>query len=61
MPNKIEEGKQDASFYLRKLSKAGGARYLSVGRILPPDWHAVKIYMACQADGVIILKLIQIK
>lgn len=61
MPDKVKEKLQDKSFYLRKLTKAGGARYLSVGKILPLDWQAVKVYVGTPTDGSITLKLIQIK
>jgi len=61
MENKAGQKLQDKSFFLRKLTKAGGARYLSVGKILPPDWEAVKVYMSVTTDTSILLKLIQIK
>jgi len=61
MINETGQKLRDKSFYLRKLTKAGGARYLSVGKILPPDWQAVKVYVGTPADGIIILQLIQIK
>ena len=61
MVNKAGQVTQDKSFYLRKLTKAGGARYLSVGRILPPDWQAVKIYVSSPTNESIVLRLIQIK
>jgi len=61
MVAKTEQKKEDKSFYLRKLTKAGGARYLSVGKILPSDWQAVKVYVSLLADGSIALRLIQIK
>tara|TARA_Y100000310_G_scaffold154415_1_gene153969 strand:+ start:1540 stop:1731 length:192 start_codon:yes stop_codon:yes gene_type:complete len=35
----------DNTFYLRKLTKAGSSRYLSVGTLLPKDWTAVKVYV----------------
>lgn len=48
-------------FYVRRLNKAGGSRYLSVGKILPLDWDAVKVYVFDSPDGGILLKLIPIK
>jgi len=61
MVNETGQKPQDRSFYLRKLTKAGGARYLSVGKILPPDWEAVKVYVGTPHSGMIIMQLIQIK
>uniref|UniRef100_A0A6H1ZXS1 Uncharacterized protein n=1 Tax=viral metagenome TaxID=1070528 RepID=A0A6H1ZXS1_9ZZZZ len=46
---------------LRRLTKTGGTRSLSVGTILPPDWKAVKVFVVSIKDGVCVLKLEQIK
>jgi len=61
MDKEVKARPQDRTFYLRKLTKAGGSRYLSVGTILPQDWEAVKVYMEQLKDGVCILRLEQIK
>jgi len=46
---------------LRKLTKAGGARYLSVGTLLPQDWQAVKVYVSPVNQDIIELQLVRIK
>lgn len=58
-----EEMREKASqqFQLRKLTKAGSSRYLSVGKILPTDWQAVKVYVERLDSGVCVLRLVQIK
>jgi len=48
------------SFVLRKLSKAGAARYLSIGTILPKEWEAVKVYVVSQDATTYVLRLEQI-
>lgn len=54
-----EQGSQQ--FWVRKLTKAGGSRYLSVGTLLPADWQIVKVYLEQQGEGVCVLRLVQIK
>ncbi len=49
------------NFYIRRLNKAGGSRYLSVGKILPVDWEAVKVYVRDLPGGWVELLLVQIK
>lgn len=49
------------SYQIRKISKSGNTRYLSVGRVLPPDWVVVKLYVISLASGVCVLRLEQIK
>lgn len=61
MGNELKSKPQDKSFYLRKLTKAGSARYLSVGAILPRDWVAVKVFVWQVDSGAYILRLEQIK
>ncbi len=56
----VKEKPKDESFYLRKLAKSGGSRYLSVGKILPEDWQAVKVYVIQLKKGICVLKLEQI-
>ncbi len=58
---KAEQKPQDKTFHLRKLTKAGSSRYLSVGTLLPQDWSAVKVYVEQLSGGVCVLKLEQIK
>jgi len=48
-------------FTVRKLAKSGNSRYLSVGKILPPSWVAVKLTVQKLEEGVCVLKLEQIK
>jgi len=45
------------SFYPRKVVKQGGARTISVGKILPSDWQMVKISVVERAERVCVLKL----
>ena len=48
-------------FTIRKLAKSGNSRYISVGKILPMEWEAVKIVVERIDKGVCILRLEQIK
>ena len=48
-------------FTIRKLAKSGNSRYISVTKILPPDWEAVKVVIESLDKGVCVLKLEQIK
>ncbi len=48
-------------FWIRKLTKAGGSRYLSIGTLIPTDWQVVKVYLEKQTEGVCVLRLVQIK
>ena len=48
-------------FFVRKLTKAGGSKYLSIGSILPTDWEACKVIVERLDGGVYILRLEQIK
>jgi len=36
--------------FLRTLTKSGGSRYLSVGKILPQDWTNVKVIVEYQGE-----------
>ena len=45
------------SFYPRKVVKQGGARTISVGKILPPDWLMVKISVVEKTEGSVYLRL----
>ena len=48
-------------FAIRKLSKSGNTRSMSIGTILPPDWVAVKVIILKSGEGVVYLMLEQIK
>ena len=48
-------------FTIRKLSKSGNSRSMSIGTILPPNWVAVKVIILGKYEGVIDLRLEQIK
>ena len=57
----IVEGKDKQIFHLRKLTKSGSSRYLSVGTILPSNWLAVKVFVIVKGENVFVLRLEQIK
>lgn len=40
---KVKKLIETPSFYHRKVAKSGGSRYLTVSKILPPDWLIVKV------------------
>lgn len=48
-------------FHLRKLTRAGSARYLGVGTILPKDWEAVKVYVEDMSASQCILRIVPIR
>jgi len=48
-------------FYIRRLTKSGASRYLSIGTLLPLDWQAVKVYVEQLDKGICVLRLVQIK
>lgn len=50
-----------SQYHIRKLARSGNSRYLSVGKILPADWVAVKVFVVSQDRGVATLRLEQIK
>ena len=43
--------------YIRKLTKSGNTRYLSIGTIIPAEWENIKIVVEEQSKDVCILKL----
>jgi len=45
------------SLYPRKVVKQGGARTISIGKILPSSWLMVKITVMERSDSVYVLKL----
>ena len=48
-------------FYIRKLGQRGKARSMSVGKMLPGDWVAVKVTVEKLSEGVCELRIEQIK
>jgi len=48
-------------FTIRKLAKSGNSRYLSVSKLIPSDWQAVKVFVEKLEGGVCVLRLEQIK
>ncbi|GAH53680.1 unnamed protein product [marine sediment metagenome] len=48
-------------FTIRKLSRSGNSRSMSIGTILPASWIAVKVIVLRSSEGVIELRLEQIK
>jgi len=48
-------------FTIRKIAKSGNSKYLSISKIVPDDWIAVKVFTEKLEGGVCILKLEQIK
>lgn len=59
--SKVKRVIVDKTFYIRTLTKSGSSRYLSVGKILPVDWKAVKVYVDWRGDKSCVLRLEQIK
>lgn len=55
------KAKFSGDYHIRKLAKSGNSRYLSVGRIVSPDWIAVKVFVIHQTSEVCTLRLEQIK
>ena len=49
--------KPSKPFFVRKLTHSGGTRYLSMNKIVPPDWDAVKIVVGSADDNVVIIKI----
>jgi len=45
------------SFAIRKLSRSGKTRYLSVGTILPNEWEAVKVFTVEVNRGYVTLRI----
>lgn len=48
---------RESQFYIRKLSKAGGSRYLNVGTILPREWEWMRVSIVEIDNDTCILKL----
>jgi len=48
-------------FQVRRLTKSGSSRYLSIGTVLPQDWEIVKVFVEKLDGGVCVLRLEQIK
>ena len=60
-PKVVVTTKPTPTFHVRKLTKSGSSRYLSIGTIIPIDWTAVKMTVEKLEGGICILKLEQIK
>uniref|UniRef100_A0A6H2A4P3 Uncharacterized protein n=1 Tax=viral metagenome TaxID=1070528 RepID=A0A6H2A4P3_9ZZZZ len=44
-------------FFHRKIAKSGNSRYLAVGKILPEDWHVLRVEVAELKDKHCILQI----
>lgn len=47
-------------FLLRKVAKSGSSRYISVNKLVPNDWQAVKAYVIESKGDYCVLKLVKI-
>lgn len=47
--------------HLRRLTKSGSSRYLSVGTIVPAEWVNVKVYVEQLDKTVCVLRLVPIE
>lgn len=54
---KPRDSKVERPYHLRKLTKSGSARYLSVGKLLPKEWEVVKVYVITHDNDTITLQL----
>lgn len=59
LPVKSRKGTEP--FDIRKLSRSGKTRYLSVGTILPLEWQAVKVFTMEVKRDYCILRIEPIK
>lgn len=59
----IERVEEDPtrSLFLRKVTKSGKTRYLSVAAILPSDWENVKVQIVTLTSGGCTLKITPIR
>lgn len=48
-------------YLIRKLSRSGNTRYLSLGAVLPQSWEVVKVSVDKLEDRVCILRLEQLQ
>lgn len=48
-------------FTIRKLSRSGNSRSMSIGKLLPPDWVAVKVTVTFKGQHICVLELEEIK
>jgi len=60
--HKLEKGKilKTTSFILRKVARSGSSRYISVNKLLPDNWQAVKVYVIEITGDYCVLKLVKI-
>lgn len=56
-----QKGQRSQQFHVRKLTKSGNSRYLSVGALIPIGWQAVKVYVEQLDKEVCVLRIVQIK
>jgi len=59
--HKLRVSKTTQGFFVRKLTRSGNSRSISVGTILPLDWVAVKLTVLKIDKGVREIRLEQIK
>lgn len=57
----VKQPVESKSFYVKKLTKSGATRYLSVGAMFPKDWSIVKVTVERLDKGVCILRVEPIK
>lgn len=48
------------SYAIRKVAKSGSSRYLSVNKLIPQSWEAVKVYVIELKGDYCVLKLVKI-
>jgi len=53
----VETAVPSNPLYIRKLTKSGATRYLSVGTILPPEWVEVKVVVEEQSNRGVLLRI----
>ena len=63
MEKVITKGKlvESKPLYLRKLTKSGSSRYLSVSTILPLEWVNLKVYVETMGKEGCILRIVPIE
>lgn len=59
--NSVEVKQPTLPFFIRKLGQRGTARSMSVSKILPGHWVAVKVTVEKLSEGVCELRIEQIK
>ena len=61
LQNKMVVKRPTLPFFIRKLGQRGNARSMSVGKMLPGHWVAVKVTVEKLSEGVCTLRIEQIK